>query len=302
MLMRVPFITCKGPRRGSSGIRVLAGMRAHFCNIGVDGANRSRIGPGWPPCSRRGGLRLTAGRTVAVAPRGASRVATALAMLALGACATYAPAPIEPAKTAEAFGARRLDAPALRDEVARVLPAAAQAWPPAEWDRASLLAVALADNGALAVARAEVEAALAARITAGERPNPVIGLQAEYARHEPDRWLYGISFDFLLPHRAVRTIELESAELGAAGARADLMEKTWSVRRALVAALSDREGARRRLDVATRLADAQDRLITLQQRRVDAGEDAPGDLNVSQAARLDIEQQVANARADLVAA
>ena len=247
-------------------------------------------------------MRLTAGRTVAVAPRGASRVATALAMLALGACATYAPAPIEPAKTAEAFGARRLDAPALRDEVARVLPAAAQAWPPAEWDRASLLAVALADNGALAVARAEVEAALAARITAGERPNPVIGLQAEYARHEPDRWLYGISFDFLLPHRAVRTIELESAELGAAGARADLMEKTWSVRRALVAALSDREGARRRLDVATRLADAQDRLITLQQRRVDAGEDAPGDLNVSQAARLDIEQQVANARADLVAA
>ena len=164
--------------------------------------------------------------------RHARGVAIALAVLALGACATYVPAPIEPAKTAEAFAARRLDAPAVRDQIARVLPAAAEPWPPAEWDRAGLLAVALADNGSLAVARAEVEAALAAKITAAETPNPTLGLQAEYARHEPDQWLYGISFDFLLPHRAVRTIDVEAAELGAAGARADLMEKTWDVRHA----------------------------------------------------------------------
>jgi cobalt-zinc-cadmium efflux system outer membrane protein len=257
-------------------------------------------------------LRLSVRRTAAVAPGRTARhvhgiaasiaVAVALAVLALGGCATYTPAPIEPAKTAEAFAARRLDAPAVRDQVARVLPEAAEPWPPAEWDRAGLLVVALADNGSLAVARAEVEAALAAKISAAETPNPTLGLQAEYARHEPDQWLYGISFDFLLPHRAVRTIDLEAAELGAAGARADLMEKTWDVRRALVAALSDRESARHRLDATTRLADAQDRLIALQQRRVDAGEDAPTDLNASQAARLDIEQQVASARADVVTA
>jgi outer membrane protein TolC len=228
--------------------------------------------------------------------------ALALAALALAACATYTPAPIEPAKTAEAFAARRLDAPSLREEVARILPEAAAPWPPAAWDRAGLLAVALADNGSLAVARAEVETALAAKIAAAETPNPTLGLEAEYARHEPDQWLYGISFDFLLPHRAVRAIEIEAAELGAAGARADLMQKTWDVRRALVAALSDRESAHRRLEATGRLADAQDRLIGLQQRRVDAGEDAPTDLNASQAARLDIEQQAAAAHADAVAA
>ena len=247
-------------------------------------------------------MRLSVRRTVAVAPGGTVRLSIALATLALGACATYTPAPIEPATTAAAFAARRLDAPALRESVARVLPAAAEPWPPAAWDRAGLLAVALADNGSLAVARAEVEAALAAKITAGETPNPTLGLQTEYARHEPDQWLYGISFDFLLPHRAVRAIDLDMAELGAAGARADLMEKTWDVRRALVAALSDRESARRRLDATMRLADAQDRLIELQRRRVDAGEDAPTDLNASQAARLDTEQQTASARADVVAA
>ena len=247
-------------------------------------------------------MRLSVRRTVAVAPGGTVRLSIALATLALGACATYTPAPIEPATTAAAFAARRLDAPALRESVARVLPAAAEPWPPAAWDRAGLLAVALADNGSLAVARAEVEAALAAKITAGETPNPTLGLQTEYARHEPDQWLYGISFDFLLPHRAVRAIDLDMAELGAAGARADLMEKTWDVRRALVAALSDRESARRRLDATMRLAEAQDRLIELQRRRVDAGEDTPTDLNASQAARLDTEQQVASARADVVAA
>ena len=247
-------------------------------------------------------MRLSVRRTVAVAPGGTVRLSIALATLALGACATYTPAPIEPATTAAAFAARRLDAPALRESVARVLPAAAEPWPPAAWDRAGLLAVALADNGSLAVARAEVEAALAVKITAGETPNPTLGLQTEYARHEPDQWLYGISFDFLLPHRAVRAIDLDMAELGAAGARADLMEKTWDVRRALVAALSDREGARRRFDATMRLADAQDRLIELQRRRVDAGEDAPTDLNASQAARLDTEQQTASARADVVAA
>lgn len=251
-------------------------------------------------------MRLSGRRTVALAPDGTAAqlraVAIALALFALGACATYTPAPIEPAKTAEAFAARRLDAPALREQIARVLPDAADPWPPAAWDRAGLLTVALADNGSLAVARAEVEAALAARITAGETPNPTLGLQTEYARREPDHWLYGVSFDFLLPHRAVRTIDIEVAELGGVSARADLMEKTWDVRRALVAALSDRESARRRLDATARLADAQDRLIALQKRRVDAGEDAPTDLNASQTARLDTEQQVAGARADVVTA
>ncbi|HEY6892995.1 MAG TPA: TolC family protein [Rhodanobacteraceae bacterium] len=231
-----------------------------------------------------------------------TRIAIALASLTLGACATYTPAPIEPAKTADAFAARRLDAPEVRESIARVLPEAAAPWPPVAWNRADLFAVGMAENPSLAVARAEVEAALAARITAGETPNPTLGLQTEYARHEPDHWLYGVSFDFLLPHRAVRAIDLDVAEFGAAGARADLMEKTWDVRRTLVAAESERESARRRLEIATRLAGAEDRLIALQRRRVEAGEDAPTDLNVSEAARLDIEQQVARARADALAA
>ena len=218
----------------------------------------------------------------------------------LASCATYAPAPIDPAKTARAFEAARLDDSDIEALVARVTPEAARAWPPAEWDRASLFAVALAANGSLAIARAEVDAALAAEITAGEAPNPTLGLQSEYARREADHWLYGISFDFLLRRRA--DLDARLASLATAGAREQLMEKTWSVRRALIAALSDRESARHRLDVLARLADAEDRVVALQHRRVAAGEDAPSDLATAEAARIEIEQQEADARADAVAA
>lgn len=233
--------------------------------------------------------RLRAGRRVRAFALGAL---TAV----LAACATYTPAPIDPAQTVGAFAARRLDAPTLRDAVARVAPEAAAGWPPREWDRATLLAVALAQNASLGVARAEVEAALAAEITAGEKQNPTIGLQSEYARREPDHWLYGISFDFLLRRRG--DLDSRLAKLGTGGARAQLMERTWNVRHVLIAALSDYENARRRLQVLTELADAQDRLVALQQRRVDAGEDAPTDLNAALGTAIDIEQQQSQARAD----
>ena len=236
--------------------------------------------------------RLCAGRRIRAFALGALTAA-------LAACATYTPAPIDPKQTAETFAARRLDAPALRDAVARVAPQAVAAWPPHEWDRATLLAAALAQNGSLGVARAEVEAALAAEITAGEKSNPTLGLQSEYARHEPDHWLYGISFDFLL--RRHGDLDSRLAKLGTGGARAQLMERTWDVRHALIGALSDYENARRRLEVLTQLAEAQDRLVALQQRRVDAGEDAPTDLNAALGTAIDIEQQQAQARADAVA-
>ena len=232
------------------------------------------------------------------------RHVAALCLLAgvLTACATYTPAPLDPARSAGEFGARRLDAPALREQVARVLPQAASAWPPQEWDRAGLLAVALAQNRQLAVARAEVEATLAHEISAQEIPNPTLGLQSEYARREPQHWLYGISFDFLLRQHGTRRLGVDIARLETGGARAQLMERTWSVRRALVAALSDAEGARRRLEILTRLADAQDRLVTSQRQRVAAGEDTPVDLVIANAARIEIEQQQAQARADAVSA
>jgi outer membrane protein TolC len=257
-------------------------------------------------------LRQSARATVAVAsdesahrdrrPRTRRLLALAAGVLVLGACATYAPAPIDRKETAAAFAARRLDAPDLQTAVERVAPSLASPWPPGEWNRATLLAVALAQNPSLGVARAEVEAALAAEVTAGERPNPTRGLQTEYARREPDQWLYGVSFDFLLPRGHVRQLDAEIAALGTSGARTALTEKTWDVRRALVAALSDRESAQRRVEVLSKLASVQDGVIATTRERIAAGEDAPAELAVAEAQRFDVAHDLAEARANVATA
>lgn len=226
--------------------------------------------------------------------------AAASAMLA--ACATYAPRPLDPGHSAAVFAARRLDDEDLRNAVARLTQHPVSSWPPAEWDRAELLAVALARNPGLDVARAEIASAQAREITAAEIPNPTLGLETEYARREADHWLYGLSLDFALRPPGTRRRAIEGAREETAVAREKLMDHIWDVRRAMIAALSDGESARRRRGVLTRLAAAQDDLVALQERRVAAGEDSPADLVVAHAARIEIDQQQAAAREDAVRA
>jgi cobalt-zinc-cadmium efflux system outer membrane protein len=226
-----------------------------------------------------------------------------LPALLLVACATYQPAPIDPVASAERFTARRLDTAEMRAKVAELLPqSATQPWPPAAWDRAALLAAALSLNPKLAVARAQVEAAVAHEITAGQTPNPQLTLQSEYAHREPHPWLYGLSLDLLLRSSTRRDLETGLARLETSTARWQLMDSAWAVRRALVSALSDWLAATQRMAHLERLAAAQDRLIAQERQRVAAGEDTSDELLIVSQARIGIEQQQAQARSEAAAA
>jgi cobalt-zinc-cadmium efflux system outer membrane protein len=220
----------------------------------------------------------------------------------LAACVHYHAAPLDPAHGADEFAARRLGEVPLRDDLARLLPQTTSEWPPREWDRAELLAVALTQNPRLAVARAEVNAAQSRKITAAQTPNPDLTLQSEYARHDPHPWLYGVSLNWLLRSPEQRRLETQIAELDTGDARLQLMDEAWAVRSALAAALSDWEGGHRRLTLLARLAAAQERLLTVEKQRVQAGEDAPSELLVSEQARIQIEQQQAQLRRTIDAA
>ncbi|MHB8476420.1 MAG: TolC family protein [Steroidobacteraceae bacterium] len=213
-------------------------------------------------------------------------------------CIEYHPAPLASARDTEEFAARRLDAVQLRGDLQRLMPQAST-WPPREWDRAELLAVALTQNPQLAVARAQVAETRSREITAAQAPNPDLVLQSEYARHDAHPWLYGVALNWLLRSPERRRLETEIARLDTGDARLQLMDEAWSVRNALAAALSAWESGRRRESLLDRLATAQDRLIALEQRRVEAGEDAPGELLISRQARIQIEQQQADLRAAL---
>jgi outer membrane protein TolC len=200
-------------------------------------------------------------------------------------CVQYHAAPLKPEQSADEFAARRLTT-----------------WPPREWDRAELLAVALTQNPQLAVARAQVRAALSHEITAAEAPNPDLILQSEYARHDAHPWLYGVSSNWLLRSSERRHLERDIASLDTGSARLQLMDQAWTVRSALAAALSDWENGRRSLSLLARLAVAQDRLLALEKQRVQAGEDAPNELLTSEQARIQIERQQAELREGVEAA
>ena len=211
-------------------------------------------------------------------------------------CVQYHAAPLKPGHGAEEFAARRLTEVQLRDELVRLMPQTVTTWPPSEWDRAELLAVALIQNPQLAVARAQVKAALSHEITAAQAPNPDLTLQSEYARHDSHPWLYGVSLNWLLRSPERRRLDTEIAELDTGNARLQLMDQAWAVRSALAAALSDWESGHRRSSLLDRLAAAEDRLLALERQRVEAGEDAPIELLTIQQARIQIERQEAELR------
>jgi outer membrane protein TolC len=202
------------------------------------------------------------------------RCAVGFAAATVSGCTHYQAQPLKPERSAEEFALRRLSA--VR-----------------EWNRAELLALALKQNPELAVARAEVDAALSREIIAAQGPNPDITLQSEYARHDSHPWLYGVSFNWLLRSSERRRLGMEIARLDTGSARLQLMDHAWAVRRALAAALSDWESVHRRSGLLDRLAVAQDRLIAIEEQRVALGEDAPSELLTSRQVRIRIELEQA---------
>ncbi|HEX3949351.1 MAG TPA: TolC family protein [Steroidobacteraceae bacterium] len=204
--------------------------------------------------------------------------AAALSATAVAGCVHYHAQPLEPARSAQEFAARQLT-------------------PSREWNRAELLALALRQNPQLAVARAEVKAALSREISAAQAPNPDMTLQSEYARHDAHPWLYGVSFNWLLRSSEQRRLGVEMARLDTSNARLQLMDHAWAVRRTLAAALSEWETTRRRARLLDRLAHTQDRLIELEARRVKIGEDAPSELIAGRQGRIQIELEQAELHA-----
>lgn len=218
------------------------------------------------------------------------------------ACTPYVPKPIDTRRSAADFSALRLDDARVREGVAHLLPRAAQEWPPHQWNRADLLAVALCTNRTLAEARAQVDVALAHTATASQTPNPDLTLQSEYARHDPHPWLYGLGLDITLRSPDRKHLEVAFAELDVANARGELLGQLWNVRHAIVDALSDLQSAQHLQATTRQLAAEEDRLIALEERRVAAGEDAADGLLLARQARLDITRADADASLSATAA
>ncbi|HEY1726317.1 MAG TPA: TolC family protein [Steroidobacteraceae bacterium] len=187
-----------------------------------------------------------------------------LLVSALSACASAPPpAPIDPAGTAAAFSARRLE------QLAPELPT-----PSSSWDRAQWLQAALLLNPQLAEARAQVAAAVAGERTAAEHPNPTLNLFTEYvggAAHSAN-WLYGLSLDFLLRRPGERARARHSAAVQTALAKSSLADSIWSVRASLRQALLDVASSRDEAALLATLIAERQTLLDSDRARAAAGD------------------------------
>ena len=117
----------------------------------------------------------------------------------LAACARFEPRPIAPDVTAAAFEARSLSDADLKRFLETHLKRELRPWPAKTWDMMMLTLTALYYYPDMGLARARWAVAEAGVITAGQRPNPTVGMPATHVfTGVPSGvfpWVLGLSFD-----------------------------------------------------------------------------------------------------------
>jgi cobalt-zinc-cadmium efflux system outer membrane protein len=204
------------------------------------------------------------------------RLAFLLAGVLLSACASYRPAPLKPALMERHFEARSLSRPALCHYIRKNLGGNAKSCPPREWNLPALTLAALYYSPDLAVAAARLDVAKAAIITAGQRPNPSIGLGPVYtAGSSPSFAPWGIgavNLNIPIETAGRRGIRISHAERVADAAVLSLGETAWAVRSRVREAFLAYLLARRERDVARAQAQAAAEVAQLVGQRVRQGE------------------------------
>jgi outer membrane protein TolC len=162
----------------------------------------------------------------------------------VASCATYQPRPLAPEQSAADFAARSLDDPGLRRFVETNSSRAIEVWPPLAWDFSTLMLVALYFAPDLDMARAQWATARAGRLTAGQRPNPVLSLQPGYDTTTSPPWILGASLDVPIETAGKRRYRTAEASHRSEVARLNIGSVAWQVRSRLRRSLLDWDGAR----------------------------------------------------------
>jgi outer membrane protein TolC len=161
---------------------------------------------------------------------------TACVLVALTtACATIKvpPAPITPQETAAALEERSLDASGLKSFVEAALGQPLAVWPPTAWDLDTLTLAAFYYHPDLDLARADWSGARAAIVTAGGRPNPVLGFTASFVRGgDPGEipWILQPGVGLVIETAGKRGHRLAQAEAVSEANRLEIASTAWQVR------------------------------------------------------------------------
>jgi cobalt-zinc-cadmium efflux system outer membrane protein len=234
------------------------------------------------------------------------RLAAVFGTIALAGCAAqhYRAAPIVPANGATTLESRSLSDAGFRAYVEKETSHTFAEWPPKTWNLSLLSLAALYFNPAMDSARARIEEADAAVVTAGARPNPVLNISPGV----PSPYLFSLDLEFPIETAGKRGHRVRSATESGQAARFDLAGQAWIVRSGVRAALLEYVLAERKYA----LLGAEEKLRTTQanllQQRLTAGEIARSELDSAQIAlsqshleRVAAEDEIDQARGKLAA-
>ena len=232
---------------------------------------------------------------------------TLLTATLLAGCATFHPQPISPEKTAAAFDARSLADDGLRAflETNHI----AVPGPGDSWNLKQLTLAAFYYQPSLAEARAQLLAARAAKITAGQRPNPTVTVTPAYDNQIPDNptpWIVPVSVDIPIETAGKRGKRIAEAEHLAGAARWNLVGAVWQVRSQIRTALLNFYSARETESLFARQEAAQSNVVRLLEGQLAAGAVSSYDvaqartaLATTQLARQDASGKFRQARVEL---
>ena len=210
-----------------------------------------------------------------------------LGLALVSGCAHFVPRPLSPANELADFKARSLTNPGLRafftDNRVRA--------PVAGWGLKALTLAALYYQPSLAEARARLLEAEAARVTAGERPNPSLGMALGYDTRipgAPSPWIVPLNVDWPIETAGKRAARLAQARHLAAATRWELIGTVWQVRNRVRRALLDLYAAHRMELLLAREQAAEANVVRLLQGQFEAGAVSSDLLDRARAALDDI--------------
>src|ERR1700730_16937680 len=193
--------------------------------------------------------------------------------LALTSCAVqrYQAAPITPVETASNFESRSLKDAGLQSFVEKSLGQPMAPWPPKLWDLQTASLIALYFSPDMQAARARLEQAEAAIVTAGARPNPIF----DFSPGVPSPYLLALDFAVPLETKGKRGYRIRSARSLDEAARFDLADSAWKVHSGVRKALLDYLLASRSLDLFHSEEQVRTEQVKLLQQRFIAGDITP---------------------------
>jgi len=221
-------------------------------------------------------------------------------------CAHYEARPISPERAAAELSDRSLNDDGLRKFLAANLGSEPLPWPLSQWNLDQLVLAACYYQPGLDVARAEWRVATAGTMTAGERPNPTLGLSGTYDSTTPPPWIPAVTFNIPIETAGKRGHRLAEAQHLADAARWNLLGAIWQARSAVRTALLSLYSAREIETLLARQEAAQAEVVRLLEGQFAAGAVAGVEvtqvriaLDTTRLARQQAHRQNAEARAGL---